>query len=164
MLTYAAHMLQLFHDTTYENQPAKDRLTVLIYALKNLLQDNRTPSLITRVFALKTVQLMGFVPFLSGCCLCGTREIDDIYFSFDRCGFVCEKCNTGLKNVIQVKAGTAKALIYVLCAEPRKAFGFELSPDVLKNFTEIVDRYVDDRLEKKYSKMNFFQEVQENSR
>lgn len=159
LLTYAAHMLQLVHDAAYENQPAKDLLTVLIYALKALLSKNRTPSLIVRVFALKAAQLMGFVPFVSGCCICGTREINDICFSFEHCGFVCEKCNAGLKNVIPVKTGAAKALIYVLCAEPAKAFGFELAPDVLENFVEVVDKYVDDRLEKKYSKMNFLQEL-----
>ncbi|NLX76119.1 MAG: DNA repair protein RecO [Clostridiaceae bacterium] len=159
LLAHAAYMLQLIHDTSYENQPAKDRLTVLLHALENLLQKNRTPSLVTRVFALKTVQLMGYVPIVSGCCLCETRETDNIYFSFERCGFVCEECVAGLNNVVPVKTGAAKALIYVLCAEPRKAFGFELAPDVLKNFIEIVDRYVDDRLEKKYSKMNFLQEL-----
>lgn len=159
LLTYAAHMLQLVNDTIYENQSAKEQLTVLLYALKTLLSKNRTPSLIIRVFALKIVQLMGFVPFLSGCCLCGTKEINEIYFSFDNCGFVCEECQKHRKNIIKVKTGTAKALIYVVCAEPHKAFGFELSPDVLENFSEVVDKYVDDRLEKKYNRMSFLHEL-----
>lgn len=159
LLTYAAHMLQLFQDTTYENQPAKDSLAVLIYALTTLLHKKRTPSLIIRVFALKIVQLMGLEPFLSGCCCCGTKEINNIFFSFDQCGFVCEKCKYTLKNTIQIKTGTAKALIYVLCANPREAFGFELSPDVLGNFAEVVDKYVDDQLDKKYSKMNFLKDI-----
>ncbi|HEY8420477.1 MAG TPA: DNA repair protein RecO [Thermoclostridium sp.] len=158
LLAHAAQMLQLVHDTTFENHPAKDQLTVFIYALKALL-NKRTPSLVFRVFALKTVQIIGFEPFVSGCCLCGTKEINDIRFSFEHCGFVCEQCNTGLENVIPVKTGAAKAMIYVLCADPGKAFGFELSPDVLENFSEIVDRYIDDRLGKKYSKMNFLQEI-----
>lgn len=159
LLAYAAQMLQLFNDTTFENQPAKDQLTVFIYALKTLLNKKRTPPLVFRVFALKTMQIMGYEPYVSGCCLCGTKEINDIRFSFEHCGFVCEKCNDGLENVIPVKTGAAKALIYVLCAEPAKAFGFELSPDVLENFAEVVDRYIEDRLGKKYGKMDFLQEI-----
>lgn len=159
LLIYASHMLQLLNDVTNENQPAKDLVDVFIHALKALLDDNRTPSLIDRVFALKTVQLMGFVPHVSGCCLCGTKEINDISFSFRHCGFVCEKCKASMDDVVRVLPGTAKALIYVLCAEPGKVFAFELSPEVLKNFEEIVDRYVDERLEKKYSRIDFLQEI-----
>lgn len=159
LLAYAAHMLQLIQDTTFENQPSKNQLMVLIYALKALLQKNRTPSLIIRVFALKIAQLSGFEPYVSGCCMCKTKEIDDIHFSFEHCGFVCEECVRELDDVIQIKKGTAKAIIYVLCADPQKAFEFELSPDVLKNFADVVDRYVDDRLEKNYSKSNFLDRI-----
>jgi len=159
LLTYAAHMLRLLQDVTYENQPATELLNVFLHALKALLNKNRTPSLVVRIFALKTVQLMGFEPCVSGCCLCGTKEISDLFFSFKYCGFVCEKCRISVEDAVPVKPGTAKALIYVLCAEPGKAFGFELSPDVLKNFEEIVDCFVDDRLEKKYSKIDFLQEI-----
>ncbi|AGC69014.1 DNA repair protein RecO [Thermoclostridium stercorarium subsp. stercorarium DSM 8532] len=159
LLAYAAHMLRLLNDATYENQPAKDLITVFLYALRALLNKRRTPSLVARAFALKTIQMMGFVPHVSGCCVCGTKEINDIYFNFRHCGFVCEKCNTTPDDALRVKTGAAKAIIYVLCAEPAKVFDFELAPEVLKNFEDIVDRYVDDRLEKEYSKMDFLQEI-----
>ena len=158
LLTYAAHMLHLINYITYENQPAKEPLKVLMYALNSLLNKDRTPDLIIRVYALKMVQLMGFEPHVLGCHLCGTREINDIFFSFEQCGFVCEQCQKE-NDAIPIKTGTAKALIYVLCASSREAFGFELSPEVLKNFSAVVDRYVDERLDKKYSKMSFLQEI-----
>jgi len=159
LLTYAAHMLRLLQDVTYENQPAKDLLEVFIHALKALLGKNRTPSLIVRAFALKTVQLMGLEPHISGCCLCGTKAINYIRFSFSHCGFVCEQCGSSVEDAVEVKPGTAKALIYVLHAEPARAFGFELSQDVLKNFEEIVDRFIDERLETEYSRIDFLHEI-----
>ena len=48
LLTYAAHMLHLINDITYENQPAKEPLKVLMYALNSLLNKDRTPDLIIR--------------------------------------------------------------------------------------------------------------------
>lgn len=158
LLTYAAHMLHLINDITYENQPAKEPLMVLMHALNSLLHKERTPELIIRVYALKMIQLMGFEPYVSGCCCCKTKEINDIYFSFEHCGFVCEECRK-TNDSIPIKIGVVKALIYVLCASAREAFAFELSPEVLQNFIEVVDRYIDERLEKKYSKMTFLQEL-----
>ncbi|NLY18233.1 MAG: DNA repair protein RecO, partial [Clostridiaceae bacterium] len=146
-------------DTTYENQAAKDPLSLLLYGLGMLSRKKRNPELIIRVFALKLAQIMGFTPFLSGCCRCGTKEMDDIYFSFEYCGFICEDCRNHDGNIIRIMPGTAKALIYVIFADIREAFAFELSSEVLKNFSEVVDKYVGDRLERKYCKLSFLNEI-----
>lgn len=161
LLAYAAHMLDMIQDTTYENQAAKEPLSLLLYGLNALSQKDRNPELIIRIFSLKLAQIMGFTPFLSGCCRCGTKDMDDIYFSYDYCGLICEKCCDNNKGVIQIKAGTAKALMYIICAGVREAFSFELSAEVLKNFAEVVDKYVGDRLERKYCKLSFLKEIKE---
>jgi hypothetical protein len=51
--------------------------------------------------------------------------------------------------------------MYVICAGVREAFSFELSAEVLKNFAEVVDKYVGDRLERKYCKLSFLKEIKE---
>lgn len=161
LLAYAAHMLDMIQDTTYENQAAKEPLSLLLYGLNALSGKKTNPELIIRIFSLKLAQIMGFTPFLSGCCRCGTREMDDIYFSFEYCGLVCESCRNGNGNTINIMPGTAKALMYVICAGIREAFAFELSPEVLKNFSEVVDKYVGDRLERKYCKLSFLNEIKD---
>jgi DNA repair protein RecO (recombination protein O) len=159
LLAYSAYMLDILQDTTYENQPAKEPLTLLLYALNSLVQQNRDPELIVRIFSLKLVQIMGFAPFLNGCCLCGTKKIDDICFSFDKCGFICEECIKQTDSAIRIKPGAAKALIYVICAGIKESFSFNLSSDVLKSFSEIVDKYLDDRLGKRYQKLSFLKDI-----
>ncbi len=160
LLAYAAHMLDMLQDTTYENQSAKEPLSLLLHAMNALIHKDRNPELVVRVFSLKLVQIMGFTPCLTGCCRCGTSKIEDIYFSFEDCGFLCEKCSKGSGNAVRIEPGTAKALIYVICAGVRDAFAFQLSEDVLKNFLFVVDKYIDDRLERKYCKLSFLKEIQ----
>lgn len=155
LLAYTAHMLDIISDATYENQPAREPLTLLLHATHALAQKSRNPDLVIRVFSLKLVQIMGYTPFLTGCCKCGTKAIDNIYFSYDDCGFLCENCKNQVENNIEIEPGTAKALIYVICAGIREAFSFDLAPETLRNFTEIVDNYVGERLEKKYNKLSF---------
>lgn len=160
ILAYAAHMLDMIQDTTYENQAAKEPLSLLLYGLNDLPNKNRNPELIIRIFALKLVQIMGFTPFLNGCCRCGSKDMESIYFSYEFCGFICDSCRGIDTSAIQIMPGTAKALIYVICADVRDVFSFELSQEVLKNFSEVVDKYVGDRLERKYCKLSFLKEIQ----
>ncbi|NLM28683.1 MAG: DNA repair protein RecO [Clostridiaceae bacterium] len=160
LLAYSAHMLDILQDTTYENQPAKEPLTLLLYALNALSRQNREPELIVRVFSLKLVQIMGFAPSLNGCRLCGTKKIDDIYFSFDKCGFTCEECRKQTNDAVKIKLGAAKALIYVICAEIKDAFSFNLSSDALKDFSEVVDKYLDNCLGKRYQKLSFLKGIE----
>lgn len=159
LLAYAAHMLDLIQDSTIENQPAKEQLTLLLYGMHALVSKNRNPELIIRVFSLKLLQIMGYSPFLSGCCRCGTRQIDEIYFSFDFCGFICEQCKSQSADILRIEPGAAKALVYVICADIREVFSFELSDEALKRFTKIVDKYMEDRLNKKYSKLSFLKDI-----
>ena len=63
-------------------------------------------------------------------------------------------------DVLRIEPGTARALIYVICAEIREVFGFELSEEALRNFSETVDKYCGDRLEKKYCRHLFLKELQ----
>lgn len=160
LLAYAAHLLEMAQDAILENQPARDPLALLLHGLHALTNRNKNPELIIRVFSLKLVQIMGFTPYLVGCCKCGTKEIDEIYFSFEHCGFICESCKSNAGNdILRIEPGTARALIYVICAEIREVFGFELSEEALRNFSETVDKYCGDRLEKKYCKNMFLKEL-----
>jgi DNA repair protein RecO (recombination protein O) len=159
LLAYAAHMLDMVQDTAYENQPAEKPLKLLLHALNALSTKNMNPELVVRVFSLKLLQIMGFTPLLSGCCLCGTKKIDEIYFSYGHCGLLCEKCHSNAGNALRLEPGTAKALIYVICAEIGRVFDFELSESVLRNFSEVVDKFTDEKLEKKYNKLSFLNEI-----
>lgn len=159
LLAYAALLIEMIQDTTPENQQAREPLALLLHALYQLSNKNKNPELVIRIFSLKLLQIMGYTPFLSGCCKCGTKEIDEIYFSFEDCGFICENCRSNAANILRIEPGTAKALIYVICAGVREVFGFELSEEALRNFSRIVDKYCEDRLEKNYSNRSFLKEL-----
>lgn len=163
LLAYAALLIEMIQDTTPENQPAREPLALLLHALHQLSNQNKNPELVFRIFSLKLLQIMGYTPFLSGCCKCGTKEIDEIYFSFDDCGFICENCKGKAARLLRIEPGTAKALVYVICAGIREVFGFDLSEEALRNFSRIVDKYCEDRLEKNYSKRLFLKELHLNA-
>lgn len=161
LLAYAAQLIEMIQDTTPENQPSREPLLLLLHALHQLKSKN--PELVVRVFSLKLLQIMGYTPCLTGCCKCGTKAIDEIYFSFEDCGFICENCKSKAADCIRIEPATAKALIYIICAKIRDVFGFELSDEALRNFSRIVDKYCMDKLEKNYSRSSYLKELHINT-
>ena len=73
LLAYAAHMLELIQDTTFENQPAREPLKLLLHAMHALSNEKRNPELIIRVFT-EAAATHRIYAFLAGCCDVGQSK------------------------------------------------------------------------------------------
>jgi DNA repair protein RecO (recombination protein O) len=155
--THAAHMLDIASDVCSDPAASAHVLNILLYGLQ-ALKKGRAPLLVSSAFALKTIQIAGYPPHISSCAICNTKEIDNIYFSFPKCGIICEECVKGLNDAVNIDTGAAKAILYVLCAEYNKVYNFELSEKSLKIFSNLVFRYIGERLDKNYNKLAFLNE------
>lgn len=156
--THAAHMLELAGDVVRDSLLAAQVLNTLLYGLE-ALKKGRNPLLVSSAFSLKLMQLSGYPPHTTSCVLCKTKDIEDIYFSFENCGFLCELCAKQHTSAIPVEFGVAKAILYVLCAQKSGIFNFELSESVLTIFSKITLRYTEERLDKNYKKLDFLNEI-----
>ncbi len=58
-----------------------------------------------------------------------------------------------------VDIGTAKGIMYVLCAEKGGVFNFELSDELLNVFSKISFRYISQHLDKNYKKLDILNEL-----
>ena len=155
--THAALMLDMATDAAHDAASAAGILNVLLYGL-HALGKGRNPLLVSSAFALKLMQITGYPPFVTGCVLCNTSEIDEIYFSFKKCGFICENCAKNETDITKIDIGTAKAMLYVLCADKNEVFSFELSDKVLKSFSTLVFQYAEERMDKSYHKLDLLKE------
>jgi len=151
-LTYAAHVVNLVYDTAQEEQSSAKSLKLLVNTIYYLAKTNRPPELITRIFELKYLCLLGYAPYVKGCMVCSNEDEKNMFFSFEKCGFICgkESCHSEDHHAKKVSTGTVKALRHVVYSDISKSFAFELGPDVLKEFGQIIDRYLKERLEKDY--------------
>ena len=89
-----------------------------------------------------------------------TKQIEDIYFSFDGCGLICEQCEARAKFP-RNRSWFSEGIDLCTLSGIREAFDFELSEEALKNFIKVVDKYMADRLEKKYCKLSFLRNFSE---
>ncbi|MGI6778666.1 MAG: DNA repair protein RecO [Acetivibrionales bacterium] len=156
-LTYSAHMVEILSDVVQENQPSSKTLQFFLNTLYLLSRGDRNPELIARVFELRLLSILGYAPYVNGCMICGSEDLRSLSFSFSKCGFICSKegCRTKDEFSLNILPGTARAVNHIVNSRLEDLFRFETSPEVLEELKKISFRYLSDRLERDYRKLDF---------
>lgn len=161
-LTYCAHMVDIISDTVQENQPSSKVLQLFLNSLHMLAKTDKSPELITRVFEFRLLSILGYAPYVRGCVLCGSEENDISSFSFIKCGFICdrEECVSNDRFSINISVGAAKTIKHIIHSRMDELFSFNLSKDVLDELGRISKRYLRERLERDYTKLDFLKTLE----
>lgn len=160
-LTYAAHFMDIILEIVQENEPSPRLLQLLLNSLHMLAETTKQPELLSRIFELRALTLAGFAPHV-GCCMgCGLEALKSCSFSFLKCGFLCdsEKCTDLDRSAVEVSSGAAKALQHIVLSGVRELFSFGVSPDVLAELGRISLRYLRERLERDFTKLDFLKSI-----
>lgn len=160
-LTYAVHFIDIVTDVIQENQPAQRVLQLLLNSLHMLSKTVKEPELIARIFELRFLSIMGYAPFVRGCIICGREDFAVTSFSFRKCGFICndEVCTTNDSFAMELSPGAAKAIQYIVHSKADELFSFNLSSQVLEELGRVTKRYMRERLEKDYNKLDFLKGI-----
>ncbi len=158
-LTYAAHIVDIVNDAVQENQSSPRILQLFLNTLHMLSKTDKSPELIARIFEFRFLFLLGYAPYVRSCMVCESDCAGGIYFSFKKCGFLCRTCKLNDINSIEISTGTARALQHIVYSPMKELFNFELSPNSLAELGRISRRYLKDRLEKEYTKLDFLKSL-----
>ncbi len=158
-LTYAAHLIDIIRDVIQENQSSQDLLKLFLNTLHLLAKKEKDPDLITSIFELRMLSLIGYSPGVSSCSLCGSKEIDLFFFSFSKCGFICEKCIKKGEEAKPITKATAKALMHIVFSDAKSLFSFQISKQSLEELGNLTRQYLRERLEKDYRKLDYIQKI-----
>ena len=148
-LMYASYITKIVNDVTTENQNSYNTLKLFLNTLYAISETDKSLDLITSVFKLRLLRILGFAPNTKACVTCKTEE-DLTHFSIKDNGFKCKNCSKQDTGAIQMKDSTQNAIKYIMIADPKKIFGFSLSDDALTELQLIRNIYLNEKLEKEY--------------
>jgi DNA repair protein RecO (recombination protein O) len=160
-LTYAAHFLDIVMEIIQENQASPKLLQLLLNSLFMLTKAEKIPELVSRIFELRALTTAGYAPHVRSCMICGC-EAEKVYsFSFSKCGFICdrESCISEDRFAPELSTGTSKAIQHIVHTRMEELFSFNLSDDVLDELGRITKRYLRDRLERDFTKLDFLKSI-----
>ncbi|MDD4188904.1 MAG: DNA repair protein RecO [Eubacteriales bacterium] len=159
-LTYASYMVDLILDSIQEEQPSEKILKLFLNTLHILAKTDKTPELVCRIFELRFLAELGFAPAADFCGVCG-RDLEGEYsFSFKNECVLCSECTSCENGDSRILPGTLKALRHILYSKPDNLFRFELDPKVLNELGKVCDRFLREKLEKDYKKLQFLKTLE----
>lgn len=72
------------------------------------------------------------------------------HFSIKDSGIKCEECSKFDKSVIRISSATLYAIRYIVMANAKKIFAFNIPEDSVEELKLIAKVYLDEKLEKTY--------------
>jgi DNA repair protein RecO (recombination protein O) len=161
-LTNAAHFIDIINDIVQENQPAQRVLRLLLNSLHMLAKTDKSSELIARIFEIRLLSINGYEPYINDCIICGNNDFESCSFSFQKCGFICDKesCISNDRFTMQLCPGTVKTIRHIINSPMNNLFSFNSSPMVLDELGKLTRRYLKERLERDYNKLDFLKKIE----
>lgn len=148
-LKYAALMTKIVSDVTTENQNTYKVMQIFLNTLYIISETDKDLSLVNSVFTLRLLSIIGFRPIIDECKNC--KEKDKLtHFSFKDSGFKCEACAKQDKGAIEISPTTKDAIRYIILADAKKIFSFDVPQASVKELEIISKIYLKEKLEKEY--------------
>ena len=148
-LTYASYITKIINDVTTENQNSFNTLKLFLNTLYMISETNKDLDFIVSIFKMRILKILGFAPRMQECVSCKTKEKLS-YFSIKDNGVKCKSCSLQDTSCIEMSEPTRNAIIYIMNADPRKIFSFELGENCRKELELISSIYLNEKLEKEY--------------
>lgn len=158
-LTYSAHMADIVYDVIQENQPASKTLQLFLNSLYMLANSKKSPELITRIFELRLLAILGYSPHMKNCQICASFDIENMFFSYDNCGILCDKCSALDKSAVKMSSGSILAIKHIISSNMKNLFNFNISESVNNELSNFSKRYLKERLGGNYAKLEFLENI-----
>lgn len=154
-LKYAAHITKIINDVTDENQNTYRILQLFLNTLYMISETDKDLDFILSVFKLRLLCLLGFTPQIKACTNCKVQE-NITHFSIRDNGLKCEACSKIDKGAIRISDSTKIAMQYIVLADPKKIFSFQISEENLQELNLVSNLYFNEKLEKEYKVESLF--------
>ena len=148
-LKYASQVAKIVNDVTDENQNTYRILQLTLNTMYMLSESDKDMDFILSIFKLRLLSIIGFRPVVDKCTNCGRKD-ELSYFSLKENGFKCSNCGKVDKGAISLSDSTVKSIKYIIWADAKKIFSFDLSDENKQELKILTKTYLNKCLEKEY--------------
>ena len=114
---------------------------------------------ISRLFEIKLLNEIGWLPFLKSCLKCGADGIESGFFSARQGALLCTNCAHEYPDASPLSAGALKGMRYYIRHDFEEALRFPLSKPVEAELEGHMERFLLDRLSKPMKSRIFLQKI-----
>lgn len=163
-LSYASYVMEFLQYVTEPMLTQPELLRLALQTLKALTYEGISYKLNRRIFELRALGELGFMPQLNACTSCGEvleeKEENRYYFSAESGGLVCESCKAYYKSLISISYGTCFTIQYILSSPLNRLYHFKVTPIIQKELNQVCDIYVPFYIDKTFQTIQFIERVE----
>ena len=138
-------------------QPSAEMLSVILNSLHLLCNSSKDIRIIKSAVEFRLLSLGGYMPNILACASCAAYETDMMFFdTLDGCIY-CENC--GKAGAIPCPKNVITAIRFICLTEPKKIFSFSLSDSNLDLLSDISEKYLLSRIQKKLPTLEFYKGI-----
>ena len=115
------------------------------------------PQLVKAATELRLAALAGYLPELSGCCVCGNPEPDR--FSIADGTLECASCRASDGVRMPLSAASLAAMRYIVSCPDKKLFSFALTGAAEKELCDAAESYLLTQLERSFYTLDFYKSL-----
>lgn len=154
---YGMYFLEIADYYTREGNDEKEMLNLLYASLRALENPHLDKVLVRYVFELKAMVINGEYPQVFSCVKCGSTESLD-GFSWSGSGTVCQNCRK--REDMALLDSTIFTMQYVISTPISRLYTFTVSPEVLKEFSRVQERFRKTYIDKKFKSLEILESLQ----
>ncbi len=156
-VAYASYIVEVVDEFTpmYEQNSLIFALLLLTMRLLNQIED---VELVSRIFELKLLKILGYQPYLAACVECGNKLDQRIRFDAEAGGVVCS-CSSNWSKKISL--GTVKYMDQMLRMDYQKIIKMSLPDYARKELSKIMPYYIQSLIKKKLKSISFINTLEE---
>ena len=153
---YGFYFLELASYYAREGLEETAMINLLYISLKALLGDKIDNRLVKAIFELKTMVINGEYPQVFACQNCGVSE-DLVGISISRSGIYCQECLNQAGDIKKISPSALYTLQYIISSPLEKLYTFTVTPEVLTEIQNIVDKYRELYIEKSFKTLEILE-------
>lgn len=160
-MAYGSYVLDLVKELTVEGE-ANEGIFVLILQTLHLLMEVDDPEIITRIFELRAMTLMGFQPVLDYCIQCtGPLPAGKVQFHPAAGGLLCEKCGATRSGTVYITRGTIEIMKRFLDSSYRQLMKLKLPEYARKELELALEPFIQYHLDRRLKSLDFLKSIKQ---
>jgi len=157
--SYAVYFIELVNSLTPICEKNEDMFGLLAGCL-GLLNGSASPKRVARIFEIKLLSILGLMPQLNSCVICGNSKLGkNVLFSFKHGGVVCEACAAKERDGIAISIGTAHFIEHINRSDWEMIPRIKVSSDVGREVEGLLARFFNYHLHLKPKSLDFIRKV-----
>jgi DNA repair protein RecO (recombination protein O) len=156
-VSYASYLTELVDTLFHVHDPCRDAYELLRYSFKSL--SDGAPETVVRVFELKVLAEIGWLPTLTKCVSCAEQVNQLAYFSPRQGGIICPKCEPKDVSTFPISRGARETLLYFVTSKFQDAIRLKISVSIGQELKRISEKFFRFHLDYPLRSTKFLSEV-----